>query len=104
MAGLALNDDIHVIVDNDDNSVRTEPDGSIVIDQPGGGVVVQLNPQAEPDVDNDDPAKFYQNIADHLVKRKPLVITAEWARRPIHILDLAVRSAKLGKALKATYG
>ena len=47
--------------------------------------------------------RFYQNIADHLVKGKALVITPEWARRPIHILDLAVRSAKLGKALRATY-
>lgn len=47
--------------------------------------------------------KFYQNIADHLVKRTPLVITAEWARRPIHIIDLACRSAKQGCALKARY-
>ena len=47
--------------------------------------------------------KFYGNIADHLVKNEKLVITAEWARRPIHILDLACRSAKQGKALKAAY-
>jgi predicted dehydrogenase len=47
--------------------------------------------------------KFYQNIADHLVKGTELVITPEWSRRPIHILDLAVRSAKQGKALRATY-
>lgn len=47
--------------------------------------------------------KFYQNIADHLTKGTPLVITAEWARRPIHILDLACRSAKVGHALKAKY-
>ena len=103
MAGLALNDDIHVIVEDNDNSVRTEPDGSIVIDQPGGGVVVQLNPQAEPDVDNDDPAKFYQNIADHLTKNTKLVITGEWARRPIHILDLACQSAAKGKTFPAKY-
>jgi scyllo-inositol 2-dehydrogenase (NADP+) len=48
--------------------------------------------------------EFYQNIADHLVKGTKLVIPAEWARRPIHVLDLAVRSAKLGKALRAKYG
>ena len=77
MAGLALNDDIHVIVEDNDNSVRTEPDGSIVIDQPGGGVVVQLNPQAEPDVDNDDPAKFYQNIADKIGEGRLSVISNE---------------------------
>jgi len=47
--------------------------------------------------------RYYKNIADHLVKGKPLVITPEWARRPIHILDLAVRSARLGRALKARY-
>ncbi|MFP4058059.1 MAG: Gfo/Idh/MocA family protein [Candidatus Brocadiia bacterium] len=47
--------------------------------------------------------RFYQNIADHLVGGTPLVITPEWARRPIHILDLADRSARRGKALKAKY-
>ena len=47
--------------------------------------------------------KYYANVAAHLVKGVPLVITAEWARRPIHILDLAGRSAKQGKALKARY-
>jgi predicted dehydrogenase len=47
--------------------------------------------------------KFYQNIADHLTQGTKLIITPEWARRPIHILDLACRSAKAGRALKATY-
>lgn len=47
--------------------------------------------------------KFYQNIADHLTKSTPLVITAEWARRPIHILDLACQSSKAGRAIKAKY-
>ena len=47
--------------------------------------------------------RFYQNVADHLVKGKKLVITPEWARRPIHILDLAIKSAKKNCALKATY-
>lgn len=46
---------------------------------------------------------FYQNIADHLTRGSKLVITPEWARRPIHILDLACRSAKVGRALKAKY-
>jgi len=48
--------------------------------------------------------RFYRNIADHLTRGKPLVITPEWARRPIHIIDLAVRSAKKKTTLKATYG
>ncbi len=47
--------------------------------------------------------RFYRNVADHLVRGKQLVITPEWARRPIHILDLAAKSAKLGRALKAKY-
>jgi scyllo-inositol 2-dehydrogenase (NADP+) len=47
--------------------------------------------------------KLYQNIADHLVKGETLIITPEWARRPIHILDLAGKSAKKGTALKARY-
>lgn len=47
--------------------------------------------------------RFYQNIADHLTKGSTLVITPEWSRRPIHILDLACRSAKAGCALKPKY-
>lgn len=47
--------------------------------------------------------RFYKNIANHLTKGTKLVITAEWARRPIHILDLAGQSAKRGKALAAKY-
>ena len=46
---------------------------------------------------------YYQNVADHLVGAAPLVITAEWSRRPIHILDLACRSAAKGRALRARY-
>jgi predicted dehydrogenase len=47
--------------------------------------------------------KLYQNIADHLTKGEKMIITPEWARRPIHILDLANRSAKIGRALPAQY-
>ncbi|MHB1461388.1 MAG: Gfo/Idh/MocA family protein [Armatimonadota bacterium] len=47
--------------------------------------------------------KLYQNIADHLIKGEELIITPEWARRPIHILDLADRSAKQGRAQLAKY-
>jgi scyllo-inositol 2-dehydrogenase (NADP+) len=47
--------------------------------------------------------KYYANVAAHLTKGEPLVITAEWARRPIHILDLAGQSAAEGRALKAKY-
>jgi len=47
--------------------------------------------------------RFYRNIADHMVKGVALVITPEWARRPIQILDLAARSAKKGRTLRAKY-
>lgn len=47
--------------------------------------------------------KFYQNIADHLTDGEPLVITPEWARRPIHILDLADQSAEQNRALETSY-
>lgn len=47
--------------------------------------------------------KLYQNVADHLVKGEKLVITPEWARRPIHIIDLACQSAKKGTTQKALY-
>ena len=47
--------------------------------------------------------RFYQNIADHLVKGERLVITPEWSRRPIHVLDLASRSAKKGLSLRVKY-
>ena len=47
--------------------------------------------------------RFYQNIADHLMKGEKLIITPQWARRPVHIIDLAVRSAKAGKAVAAKY-
>jgi predicted dehydrogenase len=47
--------------------------------------------------------RFYRNLADHMTKGKPLVISPEWARRPIHILDLAYQSARKGCALKSKY-
>ncbi len=51
----------------------------------------------------DEGYRFYQNIAAHLTAGEPLVITGEWARRPIHILDLAMQSAKQGRALPVVY-
>jgi ABC-type uncharacterized transport system permease subunit len=51
----------------------------------------------------DEGQRYYENVRDHLVKKTPLVITAEWSRRPIHILDLAAQSAKKGRTLPAKY-
>lgn len=49
------------------------------------------------------PQKYYKNVANHLVKGTELVISAEWSRRPIHILDLGDRSARSGRAIKTKY-
>lgn len=48
--------------------------------------------------------RFYQNIANHLVHGEDLAITPEWARRPIHVLDLAGKSARDGCACRAIHG
>ena len=48
--------------------------------------------------------RFYENIAAHLTKGTKLVITPEYARRPIHILDLVKRSAAEGHAIPTIYG
>jgi len=50
-----------------------------------------------------DYKQYYRNVADHMVKGTPLVITPEWSRRPIHIIDLACQSAAKGRALPAKY-
>lgn len=47
--------------------------------------------------------RFYSNIVEHLTKGKPLVITPEWARRTVHVLEMACQSAKLKRALKPIY-
>jgi predicted dehydrogenase len=47
--------------------------------------------------------EYYHNVAAHLRSGAPLVIPPEYARRPIHILDLACKSAAKGAAIKAKY-
>ena len=46
---------------------------------------------------------FYRNVAGFLTGREDLIISPEYARRPIHVLDLARKSADQGKALKPIY-
>jgi len=46
---------------------------------------------------------YYKNLADHLLNGEKLIIDGPWARRPIHILDLANKSVKAGKAQMAKY-
>jgi predicted dehydrogenase len=47
--------------------------------------------------------RFYENIVAHLVDGTELVITPEYARRPIHIMDLAGKSAEQGRTLPVRY-
>ena len=47
--------------------------------------------------------KYYENVCAHMTKGTPLVITPEWSRRPIHILDLADQSARKGVSLRVTH-
>jgi scyllo-inositol 2-dehydrogenase (NADP+) len=47
---------------------------------------------------------FYDNVAKALCGKEKLVITPQWARRPIHLLDLAGQSATKGKTLATKYG
>lgn len=46
---------------------------------------------------------YYANVYRHLTEEEPLVITAEWARRVIQVLDFASRAAADGQALPARY-
>jgi scyllo-inositol 2-dehydrogenase (NADP+) len=47
--------------------------------------------------------KFYQNIADHLTRGAELIISPQWARRPVHVIDLACQSAAEGRSIQAKY-
>jgi scyllo-inositol 2-dehydrogenase (NADP+) len=69
----------------------------ITHDENGNSVTTKgRNPQSE-------GWRFYKNVAAHMTKGASLVITPEWARRPIHIIDLANQSAVKGCAMKARY-
>jgi len=69
-----------------------------VIQHDGDDTVITKGPNP-----NSEGWRFYKNIADHLVKGTRLYITPEWARRPIHILDLANQSARKGVAIRAKH-
>ncbi|MBT3293789.1 MAG: Gfo/Idh/MocA family oxidoreductase [Verrucomicrobia bacterium] len=49
------------------------------------------------------PDKYYKNVARHMVRGTKLIIDGPWSRRPIHIIDLAMKSIKAGKSMKAKY-
>ena len=47
--------------------------------------------------------RFYDNIAKHLTRGTRLIITPEWARRPIQIIETIGKSAKAQRAVKVKY-
>jgi scyllo-inositol 2-dehydrogenase (NADP+) len=46
---------------------------------------------------------YYQNVADHLLRGKPLAVSAEQVRRRIAVLEAAEKSAISGKIEKVAY-
>jgi len=46
---------------------------------------------------------YYPTVADHLLRGKPLVVTAESARRVIEIIEFAGRSAEAGTTIPVQY-
>lgn len=76
MAQTAQIEDITIVIEGDEN-VQTLPDGNIAIGQDDGGVVVQLNPSRADQSEADDPAKFYENIADRIGDARLLTIANE---------------------------
>jgi predicted dehydrogenase len=84
----------------------TGTEGSYVLDWPFNECSRQDGEQATTRKFKNPAAewwRYYQNLADHLTKGTELVITAEWSRRLIQIIELADRSAQKGAALKAKY-
>lgn len=77
---------------------RNDGELEITRHQPDDSVVTTVLPRRQGQWQN-----YYNNVAAHLTSGDKLIITAEWARRPIHILDLANRSAKAGRSLMAKY-
>jgi predicted dehydrogenase len=73
--------------------------GEWTLTTPSGGTTKMTRGKFPPD----RWQEFYRNIAAHLTRGERLVITPEWARRPIHIIDLAYRSAARGRSLRAEY-
>ena len=66
-------------------------------DRDGNKVRTSVNMEPNRNLD------YYKNVHEHLFKGKPLVITPEWARRVIQVLDYAGISARKQAPVKAKY-
>ena len=47
--------------------------------------------------------QYYRNVHDHLLADEDLLITPQWARRVIQVLDCAGRAAATGESIAAKY-
>ncbi len=63
------------------------------------GQLVKTSVKMEPARNSD----YYKNVHDHLFKREKLIISGEWARRVIQVLDYANVSARKGTGVKVKY-
>lgn len=84
----------------------TGTQGTYLIDWSGRKIVRRQGDHILTEEAPHSPGKqhlYYENIRDHLLKGTPLIITPEWSRRPIHFIELAMRSAKSRRALPVKY-
>lgn len=78
------------------------------VGNPGSVELVNKNAQGELvrtklHMEKGEQHKYYENLHNHFQTGEPLVITPEWARRVIQILDYAGKSFEQGKALVPKY-
>jgi scyllo-inositol 2-dehydrogenase (NADP+) len=81
--------------------------GSVVTSD-GGCVVTKIDKKGERtekyvEYPKGQHSKFYRNIRDHLLKGSDLIITPEWARRVIQVIEYSELSHKKGKSVPAKY-
>lgn len=81
-----------------EGSFLIQPESWVAYCQEPGGPVLREGPVGE-----QEDYRFYQNIVAHLLGKADLIITAEYARRTIHIMDWTARSAKANRALPVRY-
>ncbi|MGI6517378.1 MAG: ThuA domain-containing protein [Bacillota bacterium] len=48
-------------------------------------------------------AKYYRNLADHILMGLPLIITPEWARNPVAAIELSEKAALENRILEAEF-
>jgi scyllo-inositol 2-dehydrogenase (NADP+) len=76
-----------------------EHEGRLRVAGPGGEVTESRVPTIHGHWD-----RYYQNVADHLLGRAPLAVTAERAREVVRLLEAAVRSARGHQTIEGPWG